>query len=74
MGSSSWLEGSRQIYYFEGMSKPPKKPADDPNVAAFRAILEKKKAARAAALPANAASIAAKAQKPRAKQQLRRRP
>ena len=56
------------------MSKPPKKSADDPNVAAFRAILEKKKAARAAALPTSGASIAAKAQKPRAKQQLRRRP
>ena len=74
MDSSSWLEGVRQIYYFGGMPKPPKDPANDPNVAAFRAILEKKKAARAAALPANAANIAAKAQKPRAKQQRRRRP
>lgn len=56
------------------MPKPPKNSVDDPNVAAFRAILEKKKAAKAGAMPATSASITAKAQKPRAKLQLRRRP
>lgn len=57
------------------MPKPPKNPpVDDRNVAAFRAILEKKKAARTGALPSNAGGIAAQAQKPRPKPKMRRRP
>lgn len=57
------------------MPKKPETPAEDPNLAAFRAILAKKKAAQATkAGPVNMAGKAAKDQKPRPKERMRRRP
>lgn len=50
------------------MTKPPKKPSSDPHVAAFRALRDAKKSF----MPGTKAQP--KTQKPRAKQQLRRRP
>jgi hypothetical protein len=55
------------------MSKKPKAPAPDPNLEGFRAILEKKKQAKAAAEVAKPADLTHK-QKPRVKPQMRRRP
>jgi hypothetical protein len=51
------------------MTKPPKKPSPDPSVAAFRALRDAKKSF----MPGSKAQPP-KAQKPRPKQQLRRRP
>ncbi len=55
------------------MPKKPEPPAQDPNLEGFRAILEKKKQAKAAAEVAKPADLTHK-QKPRAKPQMRRRP
>jgi hypothetical protein len=51
------------------MSKRPKKPSPDPHVAAFRALRDQAKSFRP-----ESKSAPLKPQKPRAKQQLRRRP
>ncbi len=56
------------------MPKPTDEPTPDPNLAAFRAILEKKKAAKAAPIPGKATGLAQKPQKPRPKEKIRRRP
>ena len=55
------------------MSKKPVEPPKDPNLAGFRAILEKKKQAKAAAEVGKPADLTHK-QKPRVKPQMRRRP
>jgi hypothetical protein len=55
------------------MPKKPTPPAEDPNLAGMRAILEKKKQAKAAAEVAKPTDLTHK-QKPRVKPQMRRRP
>lgn len=55
------------------MTKRPADPPQDPNLAGFRAILEKKKQAKAAAEVAKPTDLTHK-QKPRVKPQMRRRP
>ena len=55
------------------MSKKPVEPPKDPTLAGFRAILEKKKQATAAAEVAKQPDLTHK-QKPRVKPQMRRRP
>ena len=55
------------------MSKKPEDPPKDPTLEGFRAILEKKKQAKAAAEVAKQADLTHK-QKPRVKPQMRRRP
>ena len=62
-------DGHQITVRFRGMAKPPKKPASDPNVAAFRALRDANKSFRP-----EPKSSDRKPQKPRAKQQLRRRP
>jgi hypothetical protein len=66
--------GSRRLLLGSIMSKRPKKaspstPSPDPHVAAFRALRDLKQAFKP-----EPKTSAPKAQKPRAKQQLRRRP
>lgn len=56
------------------MSTKPEDPPEDPNLAAFRAILAKKKAANAPTGGPAAGGNKAKPQKPRPKERIRRRP
>lgn len=55
------------------MPKKPEKPPEDPNLAAFRAILAKKKANISSIAPKQT-GFAHKGQKPRPKERMRRRP
>lgn len=55
------------------MPKTPSEPPKDPNLAGFRAILEKKKKAKVAAEVEKPSDLTHK-QKPRVKPQMRRRP
>lgn len=56
------------------MPNKPEDPAEDPNLAAFRAILAKKKAAKAPKPGLDPSGNRVKDQKPRPKERMRRRP
>ena len=56
------------------MPKKPESPAEDPNLAAFRAILAKKKAAKASPPGPSPFGRERIDQKPRPKERMRRRP
>jgi len=57
------------------MANKPEDRPEDPNLAAFRAVLARKKANKAAGSgPASAGDEKAKPQKPRPKERIRRRP
>ncbi len=56
------------------MTDTPKKAPEDANLAGFRALLAKKKAARAAAAGPAHTDNKTEHQKPRAKERMRRRP
>lgn len=56
------------------MPKKPVDPPEDPNLAAFRAILARKKAARSEGPKPGPMMDKAKPQKPRPKERIRRRP
>jgi len=56
------------------MTKSPVDPPEDPNLAGFRAILARKKAARADGPKPGPTTDKAKRQKPRPKDRMRRRP
>jgi hypothetical protein len=56
------------------MPKSPADPPEDPNLAAFRAILARKKAAQSDGPKPGPTMDKAKRQKPRPKERMRRRP
>jgi hypothetical protein len=56
------------------MPNKPDTPPEDPNLAAFRAILAKKKAAKAPSSGPMPTENKVKEQKPRPKERMRRRP
>ena len=68
------LVSGQVVPYVAVMSNPPKVPPEDPNLAAFRAILAKKKAAKSPETGPMPARGKPKGQKPRPKERMRRRP